>query len=83
MEVTVSSKYQLVVPKEVRKQLGIKPGQKVRVKQVSGNTITFERQPTMQELLDNAAGSMKDTPWQKEGVDVAVWVRRMRDEEWN
>jgi AbrB family looped-hinge helix DNA binding protein len=83
MEVIVSSKYQLVVPKEVRKQLGIKPGQKVRVKQVSGNTITFERQPTMQELLDKSAGTMKDTPWQKKGVDAAAWIRRIRDEEWS
>lgn len=31
MEVTVSSKYQVVIPKAVRKQLQIKPGQKVRV----------------------------------------------------
>lgn len=28
--VTVSSKYQIVIPKEVRERLGIEPGQKVQ-----------------------------------------------------
>ena len=30
-QVTVSSKYQVVIPKTVRERLGIKPGQKVQV----------------------------------------------------
>ena len=29
--VTVSTKFQVVIPKKVREQLGIQPGQKVRV----------------------------------------------------
>ncbi len=29
--VTVSSKYQVVIPKEIRESMGIEPGQKVRV----------------------------------------------------
>lgn len=81
MEVTVSDKYQLVVPKKAREKLGLKPGQKVRVKSVRGHTITFERSPTMEELLDHGRGTMKDTPWQKEGVDAAVWLRQERDKE--
>lgn len=30
-QVTVSTKYQVVIPKKVREKLGIKPGQKVHV----------------------------------------------------
>ena len=30
-EVTVSTKFQVVIPKRVREKLGIKPGQKVQV----------------------------------------------------
>ena len=30
-EVTVSTKYQVVIPKRVRDELGIRPGQKIRV----------------------------------------------------
>lgn len=81
MEVTISDKYQVVIPKEARKKLGIKPGQKITIKSFSTDSITFQRQPTMQELLDKSRGTMKNTPWQKEGIDAAVWIRRERDAE--
>lgn len=81
MEVTVSDKYQVVIPKEARKKLGIKPGQKITIKSVGETTITFERSPTMEELLTRGRGTMKDTPWQKEGIDAALWLRRERDKE--
>jgi len=29
-EVTISSKYQIVIPKEIRKQLSLEPGQRIR-----------------------------------------------------
>ncbi len=79
MEVTVSDKYQVVIPKAARKKLGLKPGQKIRVKSVSDSTVTFERQLTMKELLDQSRGTMKNTPWQKAGLDAAVWLRHQRD----
>lgn len=81
MEVTVSDKYQVVIPKEARKKLGIKPGQKISVEMVSKNTITFRREPTMDELLNTGRGTMKNTPWQKDNVDPSVWLRRQRDSE--
>jgi len=34
--VTVSSKYQVVIPRPIRKSLGIKPGQKLQVIQYEG-----------------------------------------------
>mgnify|MGYP000887652601 CR=1 FL=1 len=39
-EVTISSKYQVVIPKEIRKQLKLTVGQKLRVV-VAGNTISM------------------------------------------
>lgn len=79
MEVTVSDKYQVVIPKEARKKLGIKPGQKIIVKRVSPTSITFERQPTMEELIAQSKGTLTNAPWDKAGVDPAVWLRRERD----
>ncbi len=79
MEVTVSDKYQVVIPKAARTKLGIKPGQKVTVHRVSHDSITFQRQPTMEELLNKSVGTLKNTPWRKEGLDPAVWLRRQRD----
>lgn len=81
MEVTVSDKYQVVIPKEARKKLGIKPGQKIRIKSVGTNTITFERPLTADQYVQKYAGSLKNTAWQKEGIDPAVWLRRERDKE--
>ncbi len=38
--VTVSSKYQVVIPKEIRKKFKIKPGQKFQILQ-QGNKLEF------------------------------------------
>lgn len=83
MEVTVSDKYQVVIPKEARKKLGIKPGEKIIVEKISKDSITYRREPTMRELLDRSRGTMKNTPWRKEGIDAAVWIRRERDNDWD
>ncbi len=82
MKVTVSDKYQVVIPQEARKKLGIKPGEKISIKSVSSTSITFEREPTMKELIEKSAGTMKNAPWHKEGTDAAVWIRRERDQDW-
>ena len=34
--VTVSSKYQVVIPREIRERLGIRPGQQVQVLELEG-----------------------------------------------
>lgn len=34
--VTVSPKFQIVIPKEIRQQAGIRPGQKIEVFQIGG-----------------------------------------------
>ncbi len=81
MQVTISDKYQVVIPKEARQKLGVKPGQKITVKQVDKNSITYEREPSMEELLERGRGTLKSAPWDKEGIDPAVWLRRERDKE--
>ncbi len=77
----ISSKYQVVIPKEARDKMGLKPGQEISLLSVEKDTFTFKREPTMEELLEKGRGTMKDTPWQKEGIDPAVWIRRQRDTE--
>lgn len=46
--VTVSSKYQVVIPKEIRESLDIRPGQKVRVLRY-GNLIEIIPERPMTE----------------------------------
>jgi AbrB family looped-hinge helix DNA binding protein len=52
---TVSSKYQIVIPKSVREQVRIKPGQKLMVL-VKGESITLVPVPSLDELRGFAKG---------------------------
>ena len=49
MEVTLSPKYQVVIPKEVRKQLKLKSGQRLQIV-VRGGTITLVPDYPLKEL---------------------------------
>ncbi len=43
--VTISPKYQIVIPKEARKRLKLKPGQKVRVVQFGDHLALLPERP--------------------------------------
>lgn len=43
--VTVSSKYQIVIPKGVRESMGIRPGQKMRVFPLGGHAVVVPVRP--------------------------------------
>ncbi len=53
--VTVSSKYEIVIPKSVREQVGIKPGQKMMML-VQGESITLVPVLSLHELQGFAKG---------------------------
>ena len=59
-QVTVSPKYQVVIPKKVREKIGIKPGQKVQVIPYMGR---IELIPV--QNIKEARGSLK-------GIDTTV-----------
>jgi len=53
---TVSTRYQVVIPKDVREQLNIKPGQKLQVI-VLGGVMHFVPVPALDELRGIAKGA--------------------------
>ena len=69
---TVSAKYQVVIPKEVRRKLQLKPGQKIRI--TGGNK--GEAVIRTGSLVDELYGSMKGA-W---GPDSDAYLRQLRDE---
>ncbi len=85
MDTTVSSKYQVVIPKAVRKQLGIRPGQKLQVRAGKNGQVIITKPAltTMQEYTDQYAGSLKTagTAWGKAGMDATDWLRQQRDKD--
>jgi len=68
---TVSSKYQVVIPKALRKDLDIKPGQKVYLSIKNGK---LEMDTT--SALDEVFGCMKGA-W---GKDSDAYLRELRNE---
>ena len=61
--VTVSPKYQVVIPKDVRESMGIEPGQKIQVL-VFKNRIELIPMQTIKKLRGIAQGV--DVPFQRD-----------------
>jgi AbrB family looped-hinge helix DNA binding protein len=87
MITTVSPKYQIVIPKDVRKLLKIRPGQKMQVDTPDGVTIVVKQagNPSSYDRLSSYAGSIKteETGWGKQGLDATLWLRKHRDHDWS
>jgi AbrB family looped-hinge helix DNA binding protein len=89
MSVILSSKYQVVIPKAIRKQLAIQPGQTFDVQYLKDGSILFKlfkKNPTAEvadaefdRLIQRYAGVARGA-W---GPDPVATLRRMRDEEWD
>lgn len=75
--VTIGPKYQVVIPKEVRKKIkNLKPGNKVGVYTPDeGKSITIE--PNPQSWVDRTYGMMKDA-WK--GIDTTKYLEQLRSE---
>ncbi|MBI4038928.1 AbrB/MazE/SpoVT family DNA-binding domain-containing protein [Candidatus Daviesbacteria bacterium] len=74
MQTTVSTKYQVVIPKEARKKIKIKPGQKMDVEVVE-NRVTFSpaRVAKPMEYYYKKLGGI----W--EGVDIDKYLEEERN----
>lgn len=70
--VTLSSKYQIVIPKAIRKQLYLKPGQKLRIRKNKSGSLTIEPN----SVVDQYYGSMKGA-W---GKNSDKHLQELRDE---
>ncbi|HBQ50520.1 hypothetical protein A3B42_00425 [Candidatus Daviesbacteria bacterium RIFCSPLOWO2_01_FULL_38_10] len=74
--VTVGSRYQIVIPKEIRKKInGLKPGVKVAVQQVKTDTATIKI--SKKSWSDESYGFMKEA-WKD--IDPVKEIDKMRDE---
>ncbi len=63
--VTVSPKFQVVIPKEVREKLDLQPGQKLQILQFS-DRIEFVRVRAIKEMRGFLKGIETDVPREKD-----------------
>lgn len=75
-QVTVGTKYQIVIPKEVRTRLkGLRPGTKLSMQQIDENTITLRTDPL--DWVRRTAGMMTEA-WKN--IDPIAEIKKGRDE---
>jgi AbrB family looped-hinge helix DNA binding protein len=65
--VTVSPKYQVVIPKEVREKMDLKPGQKLQILQFS-DRIEFVPIRSIKEMRGFLKGIETDVPREKDRI---------------
>ena len=70
--VKVGPKYQVVIPKELRKKLGIKPKDKVLVEEIEGMVIVIPKPRSFTGFLKGLGKEV----WEEE--DATEYVRRER-----
>lgn len=76
MQVTVGPKYQIVIPKEVRKKIkGLLPGVQVSVLSSNKDTIII-RKPD-KSWVERTRGMMTEA-WK--GLDTDAYLKKLRDE---
>lgn len=74
--VTVGTKYQIVIPKEVRKKLkGIKPGSKVGLYVKDENTASIKTEP--QNWVEKTRGIAKEA-WKN--INTTKYLEELRNE---
>lgn len=75
-QVTIGSRYQIVIPKDVREKIkGLKPGMKVLVKTVDKQTITIKKVDI--NWIKRTRGIAKKA-WK--GVDTTKYLEDLRNE---
>lgn len=80
MQLKLSNKYQVIIPKAARKKMHLERGTSyMTVKRVTDSEITFVKSPVAGSNIDRYAGILKaaDNPNPVENL------RRMRDKDWS
>lgn len=76
-KVTISKKYQVIIPKVERQRVGLSPGQKLTVQVTETGDIVMSQRP----VLDMVAGAGTNA-WHDSKITPDEYLRQLR-EEWN
>lgn len=73
--VTVGSRYQIVIPKEIRKKVQVRPGDKVEVSAQDESTVKIKAEP--KSWVERTRGIAKEA-WK--GIDTTKYLEELRNE---
>lgn len=86
MNTTVSTKYQVVIPKAIRRKLGILPGQKLNISIGNHGNILLRKDNSLNNaaFIEEYGGIIKrnKSAWKEAGLDPNDWLRKLRDTDW-
>lgn len=68
---TLSAKFQISIPKDVREEMGLKPGQKFEFLRI-GRTLKLVPQPRMEDLFGLGRGANPDGYREREDRDARL-----------
>ena len=68
---TLSAKFQISIPKDVREEMGLKPGQKFEFLRI-GRTLNLVPQPRMEDLFGLGRGANPDGYREREDRDARL-----------
>lgn len=68
---TISSKNQVVIPRNVRLKLGLKGGDRIVIKKLTATEVVIKKEPSYADI----AGTLPANP-----IDPVARVRALRDE---
>ncbi len=75
-QVTVGTKYQIVIPKEIRKKIkDFKPGSKVSIGVMGKNSVAIHTNP--KSWVESSRGIAKEA-WKN--IDTTAYLDKLRDE---
>ena len=77
IQTQVSTKYQVVIPKKIRKQIGIKPGQKMDVSIIGKKIVLTPGDDTKNWKWPDDYIKNLPNPW--EGEDSNEWLKKERE----
>ncbi len=79
MRVKVARRYQITIPEEVRKEVGINIGDAVDVRSQDGKVIVEKMGKSWESVMEETRGAWKEHPFfkgMKDSIEIVDWLRQ-------
>lgn len=81
MKVKVARRYQVTIPEEVRKEVGVRVGDVVDVRSEDGKVVVEKLEKNWDAIMNETRGAWRAHPVfkkMKDSLEIVDWLRRNR-----